>query len=83
MVKLLGVRSAATIAKFRNHIPSPIDIYYENHKGGSYQGSLEFGKEYSVNAYHGHVFYFTEKGNQSNEITRYTVKKEEVPNVAH
>ena len=72
------MKSTSAIAKFRSFIPTPIDIWFEDGGDGIPQGSLDFGREYSVNAYEGHVFYFTEKGQKDQEIARYTVKKDEV-----
>ncbi len=73
LVKLLNTPTTACSAKFRNHIPATVDIYYDDGREGSFQGTLDLGKEYTINTYEGHVFYFTEKGDKSKEVGRFTI----------
>ncbi len=75
LVKLINSPTTATSAKFRNHIPITVDIYYEDGRDGTFQGTLELGKEYTINTYEGHVFYFTEKGRKDKEVARFTIDK--------
>ena len=74
---IIGTRTTAMAAKFRCHCLS-VDYWFDDGKSGSFQGSLALGKETTTNTYEGHVFYFTEKGNKSNEIARYEMSKEKV-----
>jgi len=76
-VKLLNTRSTATSAKFRSMVPDTINIWYENRQGGVFQGSLTLGKEYTINTYEGHVFYFTNQ-DRSVEYARFTMRQDQV-----
>ncbi len=73
LVKFMNTPTTATSAKFRNLIPTTIDIWYEDGRGGSFQGTLDLGKEYTINTYEGHVFFFTEKGHKDKELARFTI----------
>jgi hypothetical protein len=77
-IKVLNRASTSCNAKFRNHVPNAIDIWYDDGRDGTYQGTLDLGKEYTVNSYVGHVFYFTEKGNKSKVYIRHTVAADKV-----
>lgn len=77
-VKYLNAPTTSMNAKFRCLIPDTINIWYEDGKGGSPQGSLSLGKEYTVNTYEGHVFYFTSQADKSIEYARFTMDKEKV-----
>ncbi len=48
------------------------------HTGGSFQGSLTLGKEYTINTYEGHVFFFTEGDDKTKEYARFNMNKEQV-----
>ena len=76
-VTIIGARTSAMAAKFRCHCLS-VDYWFDDGKSGTFQGTLSLGKETTTNTYEGHVFYFTEKGNKSNEIARYEMSKEKV-----
>lgn len=76
-VKILGVVSTALSAKFRCYIVTGCDYYYEDNRGGSFQGTLKLGKETTTNTYIGHVFFFTDMGTK-NEIERFTMIKEKM-----
>lgn len=79
-VKLLNSRTTAVSAKFRSLIPEPIKIWYENNQGGSFQGSLSLGKEYTLNTYEGHVFFFTNE-EKTVEFARHVMRKNQVLSV--
>ena len=76
-VKYINQVSLSIGARFKSLAPS-IDIWYEDGKDGSYQGSLKMGQETTTNTYVGHVFYFTEAGNKKNELARHVMRKEQV-----
>lgn len=76
-VKLLNARTTAVSAKFRSLITEPIKIWYENNQGGSFQGSLSLGKEYTLNTYEGHVFFFTNE-EKTVEYARHVMRKDQV-----
>lgn len=77
-IRSLGVRSTSASAKFRCLVPDEVDVWYHDGGNGIYQGTLSLGKEYTVNSYDGHVFYFTEKGNKKKEYARFTVSGDRV-----
>jgi hypothetical protein len=76
-VKYLNQRTTAVSAKFRSMIPGTIKIWFENGAGGSFQGSLGLGKEYTLNTYEGHEFFFTNE-EKSKEFGRFKMRKEQV-----
>lgn len=76
-VKILNTRTTAVSAKFRSLISEPIKIWYENNNGGSFQGSLSLGKEYTLNTYEGHVFFFTNDA-KTKEYARFVMRKDQV-----
>jgi hypothetical protein len=78
LIKLMNRLSTSCSAKFRNHVPNAIDIWYDDGRDGTYQGTLDLGKEYTVNSYVGHVFYFSEKGNKGKVYIRHTVAADKV-----
>jgi hypothetical protein len=51
---------------------------YDDGNDGVYQGSLTFGKESTTNTYEGHVFFFTEPGDKSKELARFTMDADRV-----
>lgn len=53
-------------------------MWYDDGRGGSSQGSLELGKEYTVNSYEGHVFFFTRQGDKSKVFARHVVSGDKV-----
>ena len=59
-------------------MPDPIHIWYNDNKGGSYQGLLTLGKEYTINTYEGHVFFFTKSDDKSFEYARHVMNRETV-----
>lgn len=63
-------------AKFRNLIPDTVDIYYEDGRGGTPQGTLTLGKEYTINTYENHVFFFTAHKNKKKELARFVMDKD-------
>lgn len=81
-VKLLNSRTTAVAAKFRSLVPENIKIWYENNQGGSFQGSLSLGKEYTLNTYEGHVFFFTNEA-KTKEFARFTMSKDQVLSHEH
>lgn len=81
-VKLLNSRTTAVAAKFRSMVPENIKIWYENNQGGSFQGSLSLGKEYTLNTYEGHVFFFTNEA-KTKEFARFTMSKDQVSYIRH
>ena len=76
-VKLLNRKSDAVSAKFRSMIHENIKIWFENNQGGSFQGSLSLGKEYTLNTYVDHVFFFTNDA-KTKEYARFTMKADQV-----
>jgi hypothetical protein len=77
-VKFLKSRTTAMSAKFRCFVPSTVHIWYDNGLGGSFQGSLTLGKEYTINTYEGHVFFFTEGDDKTKEYARFVMDKDQV-----
>jgi len=76
-IKILDKKSYSVAAKFRCLLPA-CDYYYDDGRGGSFQGTLNgWGKETTTNSYAGHVFFFTEKGDKSKEIARFTIKEDQ------
>ena len=76
-IQLLGTITTAMSAKFRALVPS-MDMWYEDGRGGSFQGTLTLGRESTTNTYEGHVFFFTETGNKDNEYARFTMDRDQV-----
>lgn len=76
--RVLNTVSTSVNAKFRNLVPTTIDVWYEDGRGGSSQGTLSLGMEYTVNTYEGHVFFFTEHGDKSRVLARHLVSKDKV-----
>jgi hypothetical protein len=76
-VKILNSRTTAVSAKFRSMVRDPIKIWYENGSGGSFQGALALGKEYTLNTYEGHVFFFTNDA-KTIEFARFRMRKDQV-----
>ena len=62
-------------AKFRSLSPRKVDLWYDDGKTGTPQGTLSTGQESTTNTFVGHVFYVTLHGNKSTEITRFTMEK--------
>mmetsp|Transcript_18595 Transcript_18595/g.25684 ORF Transcript_18595/g.25684 Transcript_18595/m.25684 type:complete len:532 (+) Transcript_18595:25-1620(+) len=77
-VTILNVRTTAMSAKFRCFVPSKVHIWYDNGQDGSFQGFLTLGKEYTINTYEGHVFYFTEGDDKTKEYARFVMNKDQV-----
>ena len=77
-VKFLNSKTTAMSAKFRCFVPSTVHIWYDNGLGGSFQGSLTLGKEYTINTYEGHVFFFTEGDDKTKEYARFSMDKNQV-----
>eukprot|EP01040_Poterioochromonas_malhamensis_P009728 gene9728-10568_t len=77
-ISILNRHSTSWSAKFRSLVPTPIDVWFEDGRGGSYQGTLKLGQEYTVNSYIGHVFFFTAQGNKDKVYVRHTVRSEQV-----
>jgi prolyl 4-hydroxylase len=77
-IQLLHRKSTSASAKFRSLVPTPVDVWYDNGADGIFQGSLDLGKEYTVNSYEGHVFYFTARGDKSKVFARHTVARDQV-----
>ena len=53
-------------------------MYVCTFAGGSFQGSLTLGKEYTINTYEGHVFFFTEGDDKTKEYARFIMNKDQV-----
>ena len=53
-------------------------MYWEDGRDGVAQGTLQSGRETTTNTYEGHVFYFTQASNKSNEIARVLISKNQV-----
>ena len=77
-ITIMHEPTTAMTARFRCLSPSPVDYYYFDGRKGTFQGSLTVGKETSVNTYEGHVFYFTLAGQPNNEISRFSMDKNQV-----
>jgi hypothetical protein len=93
-IKPIGRTTTSMAAKFRCLVPKMDYWYvlakgvcvfinawnfrYDDGKDGVYQGSLTFGKESTTNTYEGHVFYFTEPGDKSKELARFTMDADRV-----
>lgn len=91
-IRYLNTTSTAVSVKFRNLLPVAVDIWFEDGRGGSPQGFLDMGKEYTVNSFEGHVFFFTERGDKKKLVARhhvvqgaflYTVEDKSRPPPAH
>ena len=78
LVTILNVKTTAMSAKFRCFVPSKVHIWYDNGQDGSFQGSLTLGKEYTINTYEGHIFYFTEGDVKTKEYARFVMNKDQV-----
>jgi hypothetical protein len=76
-VKILNQRTTAVSAKFRSMVPETVKIWYENGRGGSFQGTLTLGKEYTLNTYEDHVFFFTNEA-KTKEFARFRMNKNRV-----
>jgi hypothetical protein len=76
-ITIIGQRTTAMAAKFRCLVSS-MDYYYDDGGEGSFQGFLTLGRETTINTYEGHVFYFTERDNKTNEIARFIMDKDQV-----
>jgi hypothetical protein len=76
-VRVIGMRSTAMAAKFRCLVPKT-EYYFEDGRGGSFQGVLSMGKETTTNTYEGHVFFFTEPGRKDKELARFEMNKNQV-----
>eukprot|EP00596_Hydrurales_sp_CCMP1899_P002164 CAMPEP_0119036466 /NCGR_PEP_ID=MMETSP1177-20130426/4191_1 /TAXON_ID=2985 /ORGANISM="Ochromonas sp, Strain CCMP1899" /LENGTH=495 /DNA_ID=CAMNT_0006996387 /DNA_START=200 /DNA_END=1687 /DNA_ORIENTATION=- len=75
-VTIIGKRTTAMAAKFRC-LCSSIDYYFDDGGEGLFQGSLNLGKETTINTYEGHVFFFTERGNKDSKIGWYRMSKDQ------
>ena len=62
----------------RNFAPETIHIWYEDGKGGLFQGQLDEGAEYTINTYEGHHFFFTSATDKTNIYGRWEMNKEQV-----
>jgi hypothetical protein len=79
VIDVPGPRTTATSAKFRSLSSRPIEIWYDDKTAEwSFQGELKSGQETTTNAYAGHVFIFTEKGNKRNVLARHTIRSDKV-----
>ena len=76
-VTTIGRTTTSLTAKFRC-LATAADYWFEDGLGGAYQGTLTLGIEASTNSYEGHVFFFTEKGNKSNEYARVILSRAQV-----
>ena len=78
-VRSLNKRSTSVGAKFKSLYHKPLNIWYEDGRGGIEQGLLGPGKETTTNTYEGHVFYFTENalfgGKKGKEVARFTISQ--------
>ena len=77
LIKIIGQPTTAMSAIFRCLAPK-VDYYFDDGRDGSYQGTLELGKETTSATYEGHVFFFVEHGNKKNELARFVMKKDQV-----
>lgn len=76
-ITLLGTGTTAMSAKFRSLVPS-MDMWYEDGRGGTFQGTLTLGRESTTNTYEGHVFFFTDSADRKIEYARFTMDKNRV-----
>ncbi len=65
-------------AKFRSLSPRKVDMWYDDGKDGTPQGTLSTGQESTTNTFIGHQFYVTAHGDKSKEIARFTMEKNRV-----
>ena len=78
-----GAKSTSVGAKFKSLSSRPLDIHWDDGKGGSVpQGVLRPGAETTTNTYHGHQFFFTEAGvsnpnDKKNEVFRAHITMEQ------
>ena len=80
-IQILNKHSTSAAAKFRSLVPTPVDVWFDDSRGGSFQGTLNLGQEYTVNSYEGHVFFFTPHNDKSKVYIRHRVRREKVKEI--
>lgn len=76
VINIPGQRTTACAAKFRSLSSRSINMWWEDGQGGLFQGTLQPGQESTTNTYEGHIFFFTDKNNKNDVISRILIKKE-------
>lgn len=79
LIQIIGSPTTAMSAIFRC-LATKVDYYYDDGKDGSFQGTLDMGKETTSATYEGHVFFFVRHGDKSKskELARFTMNKDQV-----
>jgi hypothetical protein len=76
VIPIPGQRTTACAAKFRSLSSRTINMWWEDGKGGLFQGTLQPGQESTTNTYEGHVFFFTDSKNKQDVISRIVITKD-------
>mmetsp|Transcript_15844 Transcript_15844/g.23854 ORF Transcript_15844/g.23854 Transcript_15844/m.23854 type:complete len:438 (+) Transcript_15844:133-1446(+) len=78
IVRTPDKRTEAVAAKFRSLSSRTLDMWWDDGADGVPQGRLLPGQESTTNSYNGHVFYFTVRGNKSDEVARVHIQSDQV-----
>jgi hypothetical protein len=73
VINIPGQRTTACAAKFRSLSSRRINMWWEDGKGGQFQGALLPGQESTTNTYEGHVFFFTDMKDKTDIIFRVVI----------
>jgi hypothetical protein len=76
VIPIPGQRTTACAAKFRSLSSRIMNMWWEDGKGGLFQGTLQPGQESTINTYEGHVFFFTDSKIKEDIISRILITKD-------
>lgn len=77
LISIIGRGTTSMSAIFRCLAPK-VDYYYDDGAEGTFQGTLDLGKETTSATYEGHTFFFTEHKNKHKVLARHTMDKNKV-----
>ena len=77
LISVIGRGTTSMSAIFRCLAPK-VDYYFDDGGEGTYQGTLDLGKETTSATYEGHTFFFTEHKNKKNVLARHVMDKHKV-----
>jgi hypothetical protein len=77
-VVLTNSRSFAMDAKFKSLSNRMLDLWFEDGRGGLYNGHLQPGQVTTTNTYVGHTFFVTAHGKKNEEIARFSIRADKV-----